>query len=163
MSFPKGLALCKMQTDLSRIWISIAVFISYDDNPYPTVAYLCEFLCVCVCVCVSEKNQRHFDQRTFFRLRDILHEQYIIYIYTYIYNLQGKVSFSLPLQLTSASVIHCIIPRMPLILCFICVLGDIENFPNVAIKKEVRFQFLLSFILLRWQTFEYFIWFNKIF
>ena len=32
--FPGVLVLCEMQSVSSRIWIRVAVFISYDDNHY---------------------------------------------------------------------------------------------------------------------------------
>ena len=34
--FPRVLVLCEMQSVSSRIWTRVAVFISYDDNNYPT-------------------------------------------------------------------------------------------------------------------------------
>ena len=34
--FPRVLALCEMQSVLSRIWTRVTVSISYDDNDYTT-------------------------------------------------------------------------------------------------------------------------------
>ena len=36
MPFPRVLALCEMQTDSTRIWTWVTVFISYSDNRYTT-------------------------------------------------------------------------------------------------------------------------------
>ena len=50
MSFPKALARCEMQTNVSRIWTRVVDSIHYGDSSYAKHA---SSVCVCVCVCVD--------------------------------------------------------------------------------------------------------------
>ena len=48
-----------MQSASSRIWIRVAVSISYDDNHYTTGTSISIYVCVCVCVRVCLQRREN--------------------------------------------------------------------------------------------------------